>query len=758
MIRLRNALALTVLALVCAGPGVAAGQGAAAQAGAGSEGDPAPPEARAVLVDEAPVLDGVLDDPVWQQAEPIGDFTQVEPKNRAPGTFATEVRILTDGESLFIGFRGYDAEPDRIVANRLGRDELFFYDDHLLVSIDPSHNHRTGYFFLVNPRGGRRDGSFERDIVEANWDGIWYAQARIDAEGWTAEIAIPFRTVALQEGADTWGLNLSRRVRRMNEEVRWADPVLQRFPTNMDRAGDLHGLSVASQGIGLDVVPAATVRGLHDEIKNRDKLAVEPIFDAFYRVTPSLTAAVTANTDFAQTEVDDAQVNVTRFDLFFPEKRSFFLQDTGIFNFGGLTAENGIPFFSRRIGLDSDLDSIRLLGGGKLTGRAGPMNLGFLSIQQDNNQGVEDTNLSVARASMNVFDQSSVGMILTHGNPRSEDHNLLAGADLNLRSNRLIEDRVVTANLWHQETFSENEHENYGDRSSGWGAEVAYPNDRINWLVGASELQRGFNPALGFVNRTDIRRYDGSYRRRFRSGTRAIRTFDVQTTNFVVTDRNDEVESVVIGLFPMRIANQRDDVLDFYVFASYEDVPRAFFIAPHLGVPAGTYTTWGTYLELFTSQARALRAEIRAGYGGLYDSDSARGRVLVEWRPSVHWMISAEMDERWILGLGACRAETAAAGTCTANAGTDVLRTTDAPIHLARLRLQINFTPDLAWSTIAQYENVTDAFGMQSRIRWIVTPGRELLLVVGQDFDAAPDDFRVRRTRPAAKLSWTYRF
>jgi Domain of unknown function (DUF5916) len=741
LIRSWNALALAALALFSVGQATAA-----------------PPEARAVLVDEAPVLDGVLDDPVWQRAEPIDEFTQVEPKNGEPGSFATEVRILTDGESLFIAFRGYDAEPDQIVANRLGRDELFFYDDHLLVSIDPSHNHRTGYFFLVNPLGGRRDGSFERDIVEANWDGIWYAQARIDADGWTAEIEIPFRTIALQKGADTWGLNLSRRVRRKNEEVRWADAVLQRFPTNMDQAGDLHGMSVASQGIGLDVIPAATVRGLHDEIKNRDKLVVEPVFDAFYRVTPSLTAAVTANTDFAQTEVDDAQLNVTRFDLFFPEKRSFFLQDTGIFNFGGLTAENGIPFFSRRIGLDTDLDSIRLLGGGKLTGRAGPMNLGFLSIQQDGNQGVGDKNLSVARASMNVWDQSSVGVLLTHGNPRSEDHNLLAGADLNLRSNRLIEDRVLTANLWHQQTFSENEREHYGDRSSAWGAEVAYPNDRVNWLVGASELQRGFNPALGFVNRTDIRRYDGSYRRRFRSGTRTIRTFDVQTTNSLVTDRNDEVESVVIGLFPMRIASQRDDILDFYVFASYEDVPRPFFVAPHLGVPAGTYSTWGGYLELFTSQARALRAEIRAGYGGLYDSDSVRGRMLVEWRPSAHWMISAEIDERWILGLGACRAVTAAAGTCTANAGTDILRTTDAAIRLARLRLQINFTPDIAWSTIAQYENVSDGLGIQSRVRWILTPGRELLLVVGQDFVAAPEDFRVRRTRPAAKLSWTFRF
>lgn len=719
---------------------------------------PAPPEARAVLVDEPPVIDGRLDDPVWQQALVIDGFTQVEPRNGEAPSVVTEVRIVTDGETLFLSVRAFDDEPDQIVANRMGRDELFFFDDHLLVSIDPNHDHRTGYFFLVNPVGGRRDGSFERDVVEPNWDGIWYADARIDAQGWTAEMAIPFRTLALQEGADTWGLNLSRRVRRRNEEMRWADPVLQRFPTNMDRAGDLHGMRVARQGVGLDVIPAGTVRGLHDEIKNRDKLAVEPVFDAFYRVTPSLTAAVTANTDFAQTEVDDAQLNLTRFDLFFPEKRSFFLQDTGIFNFGGLTAENGIPFFSRRIGLDSDLDSIRLLGGGKLTGRVGPVNLGLLSIQQDNNAGVPDTNLSVARASLNVFEQSNVGLMLTHGNPRSEDANLLAGGDINLRTNRLVPGRVLTANLWLQESFRENEREDYGDRSSGWGAKLAYPNDRSNWLISASELQRGFEPALGFVNRTDIRRYDASYRQRFRSASSRIRTYDVQTTNFVVTNRDDEVESVVVGFFPMRIANQKDDVFDAYLFYSYEDVPRAFFLAPHLGVPAGTYSTWGGYLELFTSQARALRAEVRAGIGGLYGANATRSRILVEWRPSAHWLLSAEYDERWLLGLDACREGTGSAGTCESSAGTDVLRSTDAPLRLVRVRIQINFTPDLAWSTITQYENVTDRLGAQSRLRWIITPGRELILVVGQDFDASPGEFRVWRTRPAAKLSWTFRF
>ena len=187
MVWSRFALSWVIVALACTGPLRAFGE----------EEAPPPPEAHAILVDETPVIDGILDDAAWDKAEVIDRFTQVEPKNGEAPTYATEVRVLTDGETLFIGFRGYDDEPDKIVANRMGRDELFFYDDHFLVSIDPSHNHRSGYFFLVNALGGRRDGSFERDIVEANWDGIWYADSKLDAEGWTAEIAIPFRTVAL---------------------------------------------------------------------------------------------------------------------------------------------------------------------------------------------------------------------------------------------------------------------------------------------------------------------------------------------------------------------------------------------------------------------------------------------------------------------------------------------------------------------------------------------------------------------------------
>jgi hypothetical protein len=552
------------------------------------------PRARALLVDEAPILDGVLDDPIWQKAEVISDFTQVEPIEGAPPSFRTEVRFLTNNESLFIAFRAFDPEPDKIVANLMGRDEFLFFDDNFTLVFDTFHDHRNGYFIQVNPLGGRRDGSFERDNFQQDWDGIWYAKAQIDEQGWVAEIEIPFRTFSIKPGAGSWGLNMTRRVRRFNEDDRWADPTVERLLINMGRAGVLTGLGGATQGVGLDVVPSGSLAGYRDEVENDGDVSFEPSLDAFYRLLPSLTASLTVNTDFAQTEVDNQQINFTRFDLFFPEKRQFFLEDGGIFSFGGLRNENGIPFFSRRIGLAEDGDSVRLPVGGKLAGRVGRYSIGALDILQDRRGSVKSTNLSVARVSANVLEESSAGFITTHGDPLSNDKNALVGTDFNYRSSSLIKNRFVRGDFWFQQTFADDSSRDYQDRSGAWGFQIAYPNDAVNWRVRYKELQRGFDPALGFVNRVDIRRYDADWRYRIRPpGTPFLRTIDTQVVANLVTDRDDNtVQSGSFNYFPFRLTNQVDDMIQLRIAHLYDRVPanQPFFLVPHVGVEPGSHT------------------------------------------------------------------------------------------------------------------------------------------------------------------------
>jgi len=713
------------------------------------------PRVRAVLVEEPPIVDAELDDPAWQQAELVTDLTQVEPKQGAPPSFRTEIRIVTDGDTLFVAMRAYDPDPDAIVVNRMARSEMFFYDDNFNVNLDTFHDHRSGYFFQVNPVGGRRDGTFEGDVFEENWDGIWYAKATIDEAGWRAEIAIPFKTLGFVEGKDVWGLNLTRRIRRFNEDNRWADPTIQRLSINMAQAGELHGMSVARTGIGLDVVPSMSVGGVHDEFKNRDKLITEPSLDAFYRVLPSVTASVTANTDFAQTEVDDTQVNLTRFALFFPEKREFFLREKGLFDFGGLENENGIPFFSRRIGLDDDIQPIRLLGGGRVTGRVGRYRIGLLDVQQDGDEGFGDTNLGVARISRTIFQESAAGVILTHGDPASNDENLLAGADINFRSSRLIPNRSISVNGWVQQDFRG---EAYGDRSSAFGGSVIYPNDRVNFKLKYKEFQKGYDPALAFVNRTDVRGYEGEYRFRFRQATGPVRMYDILTTANVFTDRDDVAETAAFNFSPIRITSPMEDLFEVKFVYLYDDVPRPFFLTRHIGVVPGEYHGHSGLVEYTMSQARPLRVKLTAAVGTFYDGWGWRFAPTFEWRPSMHWLLALELDERHFADFYACKGSTIGTAECTEEAQGPWRRHTGFETRLVRVRVQIAFTTELSWSTLVQYDNLSNGLSAQSRLRWIITPGREFFLVVGQDFDATPGDLRVRQTQPVAKLRWTYRF
>ncbi|MFK7895170.1 MAG: DUF5916 domain-containing protein [Myxococcota bacterium] len=774
-------LAICLLVACAAGltwPGAAFAE---APASATSSNEPSAPGAQdeleegrhafAVFVEEGPILDGDLSDPVWQQARLINDFTQVEPKMGAAPSYNTEVRVLTDGETLFFSMRADDPEPEKIVANRMARTEVFFYEDGFNILLDTFKDRRSGYFFQVNPNSGRRDATFDGDSYEENWDGIWYAESRIDATGWSAEVAIPFKTLGFREGDDAWGFNLSRRIRRFNEDIRWADPSIQRTIINVSQAGTLHGMSVAQQGIGLDVIPSITAGSTHtqfrrtfrrpgdDSIQERDRLQVEPSFDAFYRVLPSLTASVTANTDFSQTEVDDAQVNLSRFALFFPEKREFFLADTGLFQFGGLLSENGLPFFSRRIGLDENLEGTRLLGGGKLTGRVGPFRVGLLDIQQDAKGGVDSTNLAVARISANVLNESTVGMIMTHGDPTSNSENLLGGADFNFRSSQLIPNRFVSSNIWYQQSFfTENESSNYGRSANAWGGSISYPNDKINWSAKVKAIDRGFDPALGFVNRDGIRRYDGSYRYRIRSQESKIRTWDMTLSGNLTTDRENAVESAIITLIPFKLTSQVDDTIEFKFDHVFDDVPRPFFVAPHVGIPTGDYHYSTGVFTLQTSQHRKLRFNYTTSVGEFYDGWGYRINPFVEWRPSKHWRLSVELDERHFFDLDACQGSTRALNTCRQETSEPGKRSTDFMTRLIRARVLIAFTQDIFWSTVLQYDNLSNDLSIQTRFRWIFEPGRELFLVVGQGIDATPGDVRAERTQPIAKLRWTYRF
>ena len=311
------------------------------------------------FVERAPILDGVLDDDVWRRAIVVDSLHQVRPVEYAEPTQRTEVLLAFDTDNLYFGVRIFEDDPDLVTANVLRQDSQLRTDDRVGIILDPFQNGRSGYWFMVNPNGVRRDAIFNGEQVNWNWSGIWQASSATTDYGWSVEFAIPFKTLTIPEDGD-WGLNIVREVVRNREQMAWSSRDRNYFPSV---AGTVSGIDGVSQGIGLDIVPSVSVQSLSDRVEGRDDTNTEPSLDIYYKLTPSLNASLTFNTDFSATEVDSRQVDLSRFGQFFPEQRSFFLRESEIFEFGGIGVdygnsatsrpdrENGRPFFSRRIGL-----------------------------------------------------------------------------------------------------------------------------------------------------------------------------------------------------------------------------------------------------------------------------------------------------------------------------------------------------------------------------------------------------------------------
>jgi hypothetical protein len=435
---------------------------------------------RSVRVDVPPVLDGVLDDRAWQEATSVEDFHIVVSNEFGTPGERSRVYVAFDADNLYFAARFWDSKPDTIVAKVLNKRDVSFGEDGFTITLDPYDQARAGYIFDVNPNGMRSEGIYtDPDRQDWNWEGIWDAAARIDGEGWTAEAAIPVKTLSFDPARDAWGVNFTRWHGADNEQFGW---VSYNRNQNLSRTGLVAGLVDLDQGHGLDVVPGLRVGATRDHAADEEDEFVEPSLDAFWKITPSLTAALTLNPDFSGTTADTRQINLTRFDLFFPEQRAFFLQDSDIFEFGRLEEESGIPFFSRRIGLDDEGDTLTLDAGLKLTGRAGPLNVGVLGVRQDAAVGPGSVDLFVGRIAANVLEESSVGVIVTSGNPDPSVDNSLAGVDFRYLNTRLGGDRSIEATAWYQQTDTEGlsgDDSAYGfgfavPNSEGWNGELVH--------------------------------------------------------------------------------------------------------------------------------------------------------------------------------------------------------------------------------------------------------------------------------------------
>jgi hypothetical protein len=679
--------------------------------------------------DSPPVIDGKLDDAVWRNAVAVEDFHQTAPTYGAQPTEHTVVRVAYDDEYLYIAAHLQDSNPRAIQATQMIQGKNFYSDDRFWVMLDSFNNKRNDYFFQVNANGIRRDALREnnsRFIDE--WAAIWLAESQVSEDGWATEIAIPFKSISFAPDADTWGINFGRGIVRKQEYNLWSSHDRQDWPAY---SGEVTGIGHIEQGRGLDIVPSVNLSQSRDLVLGDDSNGLEPSLDLRYRITPSLSATLTLNTDFSTAEIDEQQVALDRFSLFFPEKRDFFLQDAGIFEFGNIDT-NGRPFFSRRIGLSQDGEAVGIDGGIKLTGRVGDFNIGALAIRQEAAGDVSAKDLFVARGSYNVLDESAIGFIMTHGDPASNESNSVIGLDFLYRNSDGPFGEILTGRFWAQQSDSSDLD---GD-DQAFGTRLEIPSDKLFAYVDLQQIEDNFRPALGFVNRAGIRQYDTGMRYRTRPETGFWRAINHRFDYTLVTDMSDRTLSQRLALMPIGLYSNRDDYMSLRWSRQKESVREGFELFGRLTIDQGEYEFDRYRAQLWTGQQRPVRLILALEDGGFFGGDRLEKHVELEWRQSAYLSLGVGFTEN-VVDLPS--------GSFTS--------------HLASLRSDVAFNSRWSWSNFLQYDNTSDVAGINSRLRYIPEAGKEVVLVVNHGSTVGPDNqLSSTRSDVNLKLSYTFRY
>ncbi len=700
----------------------------------------------AFMVEDPPVLDGKLDDDAWAFAAVVSDLHQVYPEEFAEPSEDSTILVVYTKDALYVAARFYDKDPDKIGAMILRQGDWSWGEDSFSVMVDPFNQGRNGYLFDLTPNGIRNQAVYENVSQENwNWRGIWHGEARIDDKGWIAEIEIPFKTLSFDPSNDVWGFNVSRYIGRKSEQLAWVSRNRSSDPSSF---GKVTGMSGAEKGIGLDIVPSARVRQSKDFETGELTESFEPAIDIFYKLTPSLTASLTVNTDFSGAGVDPRQINLTRFGLFFPERRVFFLQDTDIFEFGRIGGsdlddpttisqverESGRPFFSRRIGLSESGETVDIEYGAKLTGRAGGWDIGILGIRQAEFETLDASDLFVARLSKNVLSESSIGIILTNGDPDSNFDNSLAGIDLRYLNTQLASGNIIEGALWYQQSDTEGVE---GD-DSAFGVSLRMPNaEGFRAGFAYKELEENYYPALGFVNRVNVSDLTAEVGYTWYPSTGLMRSAFTGIDFQRIETLEGQLQSRLISVRALEFENDYGDIFQLHYQLFDEVLDEPFEISEGIIIPIGSYSFDQYCVNYRTGQHRKLYAEGYFCNGEFFDGTISAPGVDLTWRPSTHFA--------FVLGYHPSDIE---------------LPQGDFSTRLISVRADIAFTNTVYWENLLQYDNVSYTMGLNSILRWVPRAGREAVLVINREFADYSHDrtFTSVSGDITAKAAFTFRF
>ncbi|MCG2587584.1 carbohydrate binding family 9 domain-containing protein [Rhodohalobacter sulfatireducens] len=696
------------------------------------------------------LFDGRVTEEFWDRVPVATNFRQQEPNEGAVATEKTEVRIAYDDEYLYLSAILYDSDPSGIKATQKRRDARITADERFTWFFDTFNDQRSAYFMEVNPNALRTDGLIttgQGQTINLNWDGIWDAKAEISDIGWTTEIKIPFRTFNFDPDSDTWGVNFMRVIRRKSETVLWTGYQRNQGIERPQDGGLLTGLTGMSQGLGLEVVPFGILTGSEQKLTggNETDTDIDGGLDINYSITPSLKASLTFNTDFAEAEVDQRIVNLTRFAVQFPEQRDFFLEGSNIYEFAPASRVN--PYFSRRIGLRGGRP-IPITYGARLLGNTGPYNLALLHVRTGELGDINPENFSVARVKRNIGRESTIGVVYTRrateGNENSEfqfqDRHTF-GTDLELGTSTFLGDKNLQFQaffVYHNAPIEESTTE-FWDRTSR-GIRLNYPNDPWAGHVSYREFGNAYDPAVGFAPRNAFRRFQPSfeYSPQF-PGSDLVQQIDWELRFEHLTDLDFELLTQEVRLTLFDITFMTGDVIEVDIARNYERLEFPFDIRrdESIIIPVDEYRMWTAAVEVQTASYRKVSAGLEIETGGFWSGTQTQIGFDVSLRP----FPGLELNPEYIR--------------------TNVdLAEGDFSTDLFRFEANIDFTNSLFFTTNVQFDNLSKLLGTNNRLRWIITPGSDLYLVYNHNWleNEQFDRFRTLNRSGAVKVSYTHRF
>ncbi|RME00911.1 MAG: hypothetical protein D6814_02600, partial [Calditrichaeota bacterium] len=671
-------------------------------------------------------IDGRLTEPVWQMAEAASGFVQRDPREGAPGTEKTQVRVLYDDRNLYIGFECFDREPDKIVARQMRNDADLENDDYVRVIIDTYLDRRNGFSFQTNPLGARWDAQItdEGRNVNKDWNCVWDVKASRTSRGWEAELRIPLNQLRYPDTRQLskWGINFARVIRRKREDVYWS-PILRDYGFGnrgfyrISKAGDLVNLQHMPRRQRLEIKPYG-ISGLQRDNTlspaQTDKLADFGL-DLKYGLTANLIADFTLNTDFAQVEADQERVNLTRFSLFFPEKRDFFLEGAGIFRIGGSQrpgrgGPNEQLFYSRRIGLQ-DGQEIPILAGSKITGNLAGMEVGVLDVvtnrftDTENDTTLPKMNYGILRLRKPILERSSVGVLLLSRDPFSgSNYNRTLAVDGNFAFGP-----STNVNAWLAHTQTP------GISGQDWAGNLnfVYRSDRWTARANYTQIQENFNAEMGFIRRTDIRRTNAELGRGLRPSWHWLRRIYNGLALQYLTDNRNVLQTREWSLRTF-VQFESGHILFSSPKLVYEYLDADWEIREGIIIPAGIYRYFDYNMFLRTDASRPLSVRLGSNLGQFYNGTRFGGNFNFTYRPSAFFAMDLSYNGNFV---------NLPAGNFTT--------------HVLSTRLTYTLSRDMFAKAFIQWNDSADLLSLNFLYNYYYRPGSNLFLVYNQRWDLA---------------------